>query len=134
MTQSDICLATREVGGRTDICRRSRGHQFSSDAARREHYDPSNDEFWMEHDSVPRRKLVRGSGRTGTFQAHCLCGRSGAQTTRSDALKDAQRHLTEVASFADVNGLILREGDAIRAKLTTFDGPAHLFGMDLIVV
>uniref|UniRef100_UPI003F499741 hypothetical protein n=1 Tax=Nonomuraea sp. CA-251285 TaxID=3240002 RepID=UPI003F499741 len=136
MTELDTCPATRTVNGRTDICRRSPGHVWSSsNPARKEHYDPDHGEqFWMEHDDLPPVRWHGGSGRSKVYRAECRCGRSSGNGTRSHARSWAEAHQREVQNLTDVNGLLLREGDVIRAKLTDFDGPGHLFGVDLTVV
>lgn len=49
--KSDICLTTREraeaIDG-VDICRKSKGHIDSDLPDRREHYDPSSEQYWTD--------------------------------------------------------------------------------------
>lgn len=45
------CLAHRTAGGRTDICRRSKGHTASADPERRKHYDPSSEQRWTDEET-----------------------------------------------------------------------------------
>jgi hypothetical protein len=42
------CLAIGAKAGRTLICGKSPEHVHSTDAGRREHYDPSADERWPD--------------------------------------------------------------------------------------
>lgn len=46
-----VCLATREVDGRTLICRKSSEHTESSIPTRREHYDNSANERWTDEEA-----------------------------------------------------------------------------------
>jgi hypothetical protein len=45
------CLAIGAKAGRTLICGKSPEHVHSTDAGRREHYDPSADERWSDDDA-----------------------------------------------------------------------------------
>lgn len=45
------CLAWREVGKRTDVCRKSKGHDTSgATPARRQHCDPDHDQRWSDEE------------------------------------------------------------------------------------
>ncbi|MFI6495998.1 hypothetical protein [Nonomuraea typhae] len=39
-----------------------------------------------------------------------------------------------VDTFTDAEGTVLNVGDTVQAKLTSFDGPSHLFGVQLTIV
>lgn len=44
------CLAVSIEDGYTLICEKSKGHTDSRDPKRREHYDPSFDERWVDEE------------------------------------------------------------------------------------
>lgn len=130
---SDLCPEFRTVQGHIQKCRRSAGHTGSPNPRRREHYAPDGDHYWQAHDTKPHIKVVGHIAGPLPYRAVCVCGATSRGHMHDSAMLAAERHLKEVELFADANGLIIEVGDTVRAKLTTFDGPSHLFGQDLRV-
>jgi hypothetical protein len=87
------CLATREIDGRTDTCRKSKGHDASARQVGRMHFDPDSRQVWytatIEYFEIGQR-VTQEAWDTANGGLRCNAGRIGKIVAKYTARVDVR--------------------------------------------